>query len=383
MVNPSVRIQCTNENHETMSKPRNKENRGLPLRWRCIKGVYYYDVPRGLEHMWDGKKLFRLGDKLQHASRVWSERMDQVEGGTEIRNIGALLDRYAREVIPTKAPASQASNRNQIVHVREVFGSMPLHPFKPQWIYQYVNKRSRKQIDQTTGRIKGGKIAAHREIELLSHAFTKAVEWGEIDRHPFRSEVRLQGEAPRNRYVEDWEIDEIMGLSSRRKTGSVLMIQAYIRLKFLTGMAQGDLLRLTESNFMEDGIHNQRHKTINSSAKKTIYQWTPELRQVVAMAKQARPVRVSPFLFCNRDGDGYIDETTGRPSGWKSMWQRFMDRVLQETKVKSRFTEHDLRAKVASDADTLDHARALLAHSDSRTTDRIYRRKAEIVVPLR
>ena len=36
-------------------------------------------------------------------------------------------------------------------------------------------------------------------------------------------------------------------------------------------------------------------------------------------------------------------------------------------------------AKVASDAVSLEQARALLAHADSRTTDRIYRRKAERV----
>ena len=46
------------------------------------------------------------------------------------------------------------------------------------------------------------------------------------------------------------------------------------------------------------------------------------------------------------------------------MWQRFMDRVLAETKVKERFTEHDLRAKVASDAASLDKARALFQHAD-------------------
>lgn len=71
-----------------------------------------------------------------------------------------------------------------------------------------------------------------------------------------------------------------------------------------------------------------------------------------------------------------------RASGWKSMWQRFMERVIEETKVKEHFTEHDLRAKVASDAGTLEHARSLLAHADSRTTSRVYRRKAEIVEPL-
>ena len=64
------------------------------------------------------------------------------------------------------------------------------------------------------------------------------------------------------------------------------------------------------------------------------------------------------------------------------MWKRFMERVKSETKVTDHFTEHDLRAKVASDAESLERARALLAHSDSRTTNKIYRRKAERVVPL-
>ena len=65
------------------------------------------------------------------------------------------------------------------------------------------------------------------------------------------------------------------------------------------------------------------------------------------------------------------------------MWQRFMARVLDETEVKEHFTEHDLRAKVGSDAETLEHARALLAHADSRTTQKIYRRKAEVVKPMK
>lgn len=55
---------------------------------------------------------------------------------------------------------------------------------------------------------------------------------------------------------------------------------------------------------------------------------------------------------------------------------------MAETKVTERFTEHDLRAKCASDAVTFEHARALLSHADSRTTDAIYRRKPERVRPL-
>lgn len=362
-----------------MARKRSKENQGLPARWRHTHGAYYYQVPPGLEHLWEGKKTFRLGDKLNEAYKVWADRLQKPN---QARTVGELLDRYALEVIPAKAPTSQQSNHVQMLVLRRVFGNQPLLPFTPQLVYQYVDRRSVKKKDPKTGKVTGGRIAAHREIELLSHAYTKAVEWGYIDRHPFKNEVRLKGEPPRDRYVEDWEIVEALSLDSKRKKGSVLMIQAYLRLKLLTGMSQGDLLRLQENQIKEDGIHNQRHKTIGTTGKRTIYQWTPELRAAVAIAKQARSFP-SVFLFCNREGQSYINETTGKAPGWKSMWQRYMDRVIKETKVEKHFTEHDLRAKVASDAGTLEHARSLLAHADSRTTDRIYRRKAEVVQPLR
>jgi hypothetical protein len=37
------------------------------------------------------------------------------------------------------------------------------------------------------------------------------------------------------------------------------------------------------------------------------------------MAKEVRPVQMSPFLFCNRDENGYFNETTGKAGGWKSL----------------------------------------------------------------
>jgi integrase len=141
------------------------------------------------------------------------------------------------------------------------------------------------------------------------------------------------------------------------------------------------ILRLTMSDLKTDGIHIQRHKTAKTTGKRTIYQWTPELREAVDMALASRPA-LSPFLFCNKFGKGYVDESKGTAAGFKSMWQRFFERVIAETKVTEHFTEHDLRAKCASDAETLEHARALLSHADARTTDKIYRRKPEKIASL-
>lgn len=351
-----------------MPRPRSKENKGLPTRWRHRSGAYYYQVPRGLEAMWDGKTEFRLGSSLPEAYRVWADRLGKME---ETRTVAELLDRYSLQVVPTKQPTTRAQNQVAIKRLRNVLGAAPITAIRPQIIYQYVEKRD-------------AKVAARREIEILSHAFTKAVEWGILDRHPFKGEVRLPGEKSRTRYIADWEIDECLTLESKRKKGSVLALQAYIKIKLQTGMARSDLLRLQPDRDFDDvGIHIQRHKTAESSGKRTIYEWTEELREAVAEAIRARPKRTSKWLFCTLTGDGYIDEETGRAGGFDSMWRGFMERVLAETKVTERFTEHDLRAKVSSDAESIEHARALLSHTTTQTTQRSYRRKAEKVKPLR
>jgi integrase len=128
-------------------------------------------------------------------------------------------------------------------------------------------------------------------------------------------------------------------------------------------------------------VHVTPRKTEHSIGKRQIIEWSTELRKAIATAKAARPVDITPWLFCTRKGECYIDEEKGTASGWDSMWQRFMERVLKETKVTERFTEHDLRAKCASDAETLEHARALLLHADSQLTQRVYRRRPERVKP--
>lgn len=351
-----------------MPKPRKAENRGLPARWRTLHGAFYYNVPPGLEAAWDGKQLFRLGKTLPEAYAVWAEKLKPANDTAA--NIGALLDRYALQVVPTKAPKTQASNIAAIPRLKAVFGAMPLNALEPQHVYRYVDKRQ-------------AKVAAHREIEVLSHAFTKAVQWGYIKKHPFKGEVRLEGETPRTRYVEDWEVIEALSLPAVRKKGSVTAITSYIRIKLLTGLRRGDLLRLRVTALKDDGVHVTPHKTAGSTGKTLIYTWTPELRAAVDMAKAARPVDISPWLFCNRRGQCYLDERTGEAYGWRSMWQRFLQRVMTETNVKTPFTEHDLRAKCASDAETLEHAQMLLAHADAATTKRVYRRRPERVRPLR
>lgn len=360
-----------------MPKKRRPENKGLPKRWTFRDNAYYYRVPTGKEALWDGKQYFNLGKTLPEAYRKWADR---IEASMDAKFIGELIDRYALEVIPEKKPKTRASNILSIVPLRSVFGQMKLSALKPQMVYQYVEKRSIK-VSDGNGKVTGGKVTALRDIEVLSHAFTKAIEWGYIDHHPFKGQIRFKGTGSRTRYVEDWEVIECLSLTPYRKKGSVLAIQSYIRIKLLTGMSQYDLLMLRDKDLRADGIHIQRNKTKDSSGKRTIYEWSDQLTRAVTNAKEARPT-ASDFLFCNRLGKSYINPETDEAPGWKTMWQNFMKRVMAETEVEEHFTQHDLRAKCASDAATLEHARALLSHADIRTTERVYRRKPERVKPL-
>ena len=152
----------------------------------------------------------------------------------------------------------------------------------------------------------------------------------------------------------------------------------------MTGLRRSDILRLRVSDIRKDGIHVQPHKTNFSTGKRLIIEWddSGELRAAVDEILRIPPRRIGEaHLFTTRNGKAYID-AKGFCNGFDSLSQRFMDKVMAETKVTDRFQERDLRAKVASDSDTLIEASERLAHADTAITQRVYRRKPVRVKPL-
>lgn len=153
----------------------------------------------------------------------------------------------------------------------------------------------------------------------------------------------------------------------------------------IESVLQSTLLTANELDFIRAyraAIHVTISKTKHSTGKKVVYEWSPELRQAVGDAKSIHPA-LSPYLFCNRFGKCYVNLEKGTVSSGNNHWQNCMNRVLKDTKVTESFTEHDLRAKVGSDAESLERARQLLAHSDARVTERVYRRKPEGIKPVK
>ncbi len=338
-----------------MPKKRNKENQGLPKRWRFIHNAFYYRVPEGEEYIWDDKKQFRLGKTLAEAHRTFSERIAPFEN---LQTMAELCDRYTTQVIPEKAPATQKSNHYSMRRIRKTFGNNAIIAIQPHHLYEYKDR-----IGQTESKKK-----ANLDLELLSHLFTKSIEWGARNDHPMTNKkVVKYSLSPRRHYVTDQELINFASILP-------LKWRLYVSLKVWTGRRKGELLRVRISDFTESGIRFSNNKHSNDSF---IVEWNPEIRRIVhSLLNLKRPI-ASIYLFATREGQPYI-KPDGSTSGFDSIWQRYMKKALEQEVISERFTEHDLRTKRASEM-SLKDAQILLRHTSPDTTRRHYRALEDVI----
>lgn len=308
-----------------------KSRKDLPSRVYFHHGAYYF-VPK------DGKKE-RLGQEFGPAMARYAELLQPAIGKMRI---GAVMDDYIRAEIPTKKPRTQEDYLGAISRIRPVFGDMWPEDLKPHHVYSYLDRRT-------------GKTQANREIAVLSNVMQHAIRKGLVEANPCR-QVRRNKESPKTREVTTEEVDAF-------KPHCPLWLQAYIDLKCLIGLRQGDMLRLGLFAMREDGIFCETGKR----GKRLLFQWTPALRAAVDQCKTLRRKPSEPRLF----------PITAR--GLKSAWARAMKDYNKES-----FAENDLRAKVAGEAMELGmDATSMMGHSSDAVTRRHYVRGTRKVQPLR
>lgn len=305
----------------------------LPRRMYFDHGAYYF-VPK------EGKKV-HLGRDYGAAIRAYAELVQPAVGR---QNLGAVMDAYAREKIPTKKPRTQEDYQDALRLLRPVFGTMWPEDLTPTHIYGYLHKR-------------GAKVRANREIAVLSNVMQQAIEMGLVAKNPCR-EVRRNEESPREREVLDGEVGGFMAHTPG-------WLDAYMAVKMLTGLRQGDMLRLTKFAERDDGLFVQTGKR----NKRLLFGWTPSLRAALDEAKAARRKPSEARLF------------PLSASGFKTAWARAMAKYAEHGGEK--FAENDLRAKVASQAiDKGMDAASMLGHSSDAVTRRHYIRGTRKVQPL-
>lgn len=316
---------------------------GVYVRKRAHTSTYYFADRDGKQH--------RLGSTLAEALRAHSQL---VESPSRLVIMSDLFTRYQIQVLHKKRPSTQESNMREFVYLRAFFGEMAIEEVRPMHVAQYLDQR---------GEV--APVRANREKSLLSHVFSMAMRWGLAERNPCVG-VHRNPEKPRDRLPTPEELALFCKLSESA------LLRAWVIVKWLTGLRQSDMRSLQCHQLRDDGIHVTTAKT----GHKTIIEWTPELRRAIDAALEIHPLP-SDFVFSTRQGTGYSAD------GFRAIWQRAMVKFVEAG--GERFTEHDIRARTATDARAQGiDAQRLLGHAAASTTDTyIRRRQVEVVSSLK
>ncbi|MDW7547490.1 tyrosine-type recombinase/integrase [Pseudoalteromonas peptidolytica] len=344
-----------------MGRKRSAENANLP------KGMIFNKKGNTYYLRASGQKDIRLGKTLSEAFRNYYA---YASINFECQTMHDLIDRYLKEISPTKAESTHKSNISASKHLIKRFGHMNPRVLRARHAYQYLDLRNRE----------GAPVRGNREFALLSTIMSHAVRWGVIDDTPFHRIIR-NPEQPRDRLVTDEELAIFLKFCPE-------WLRLYIALKLSTGLRQTDMLKLSSKDWDEvEGLKIQ----VNKTRSRLLFSSIDYVRDIVYQLKQINGYRITrknktPILhwyFFASSASSRKDAPL-TDGGLRCAWNKAMRAALAsgELDKSQRFQERDLRAKTASDCESITQAFELLGHANIATTKRVYRRGYSKVNPL-
>lgn len=333
-------------------------NSHLPKRMRArkrgAKVWYYYDTGA------KPRKEIPLGCDYAIAVKKWSEiEMDQPNHHQAIITFQYVAHRYIKEVIPTKAPATQKDNLRELDQLYKFFGNPPppLSEIKPIHIRQYLDWRKT--------------IRANREKALFSHIWNKAREWGYTDMpNPCAGIKGFKETGRKDVYIDDVTYNAVHDAASQP-------LRDAMDLAYLTGQRPSDVLKMTEHD-IQDGM-------ITVTQNKTKVKLRISIEGELALLLQRITMRKTGYKI--RSFNMIVDENG----------QRITLRTLQGHFFRAResagidqelFQFRDLRGKAATDktesSGDIRQAQKQLGHSNIAMTERYVKsRKGDKVTPTK
>ncbi|WP_231990407.1 tyrosine-type recombinase/integrase [Nitrosomonas ureae] len=328
--------------------------KGIRARKRGVKTWYYYDTggkPR---------KEIPLGNDYALAVKKWAElQINAKPRHQEIITFRYVAERYVRDVIPTKAPATQKDNLRELDWLYKFFDNppAPLEKIGAINIRQYMDWRKT--------------IRANREKALFSHIWNKGREWGYTNLpNPCAGIKGFKETGRKNVYVDDATYNAVHVAASQP-------LRDAMDLAYLTGQRPSDVLKMTEHDIQDGSITVTQNKT-GARLRISIEGELDILLKRIMARKSGYKVR-SFYLIVDDHGQ----RITLRTLQGHFYRARKVAGITQDT-----FQFRDLRAKAGTDkADSsgdIRQAQRQLGHSSVTMTETYIReRKGSKVKPTK
>ncbi|SMC24279.1 Site-specific recombinase XerD [Andreprevotia lacus DSM 23236] len=325
------------------------KNRDLPARMFAREGVkgttYYYlaDKPEG------GRKWVNLGRDKVAAIKLYAD-LDNVQPEAKPENLfSEVVARYKREVYLSKKPATQRDNDREFAKLLAVFGALPIDNIKPVHVRKYMDMRGKK-----------AKIRANREKALLSHLFNMARSWGLTESPNPCDGIKGFKETGRDKYVFDDEFRAVYEAAEQP-------LRDAMDLYLLMGQRVSDALKLKRTDIRDGRIWTRQGKTGKLVGMLIAGELEVVIKRILARAPAGKVIPLHLLLDAKGEGMTY------------AKLRRMFDQAREKSGVT--FQLRDLRAKSATDEDSLLVANERLAHSNMTMTK--HYRRATKVGPLR
>lgn len=244
-----------------------------------------------------------------------------------------LVDRYTRDVLPTKKAKTQAPQRQQLAWWRAELGHHALADCTPAMIAEARDRLTRDPITPKTPTSEPryrSPASVVRYLAVLSHAFSVAVrEWGWIEDNPVLKVKKPTEPRGRVRFLSDQEREAL--LNACREASNPWLYTAVV-VALSTGMRKGELMGLTWKD-----VDLQTGRVVLHDTKNGELRVVPLAGPALSLLKDHAKVRRidTDLLFPGQRKDTPID--------LRSPWEA----ALERAGIKD-FRWHDLRHSTAS-----------------------------------
>jgi integrase len=240
--------------------------------------------------------------------------------------LAELIDRYIREVLPTKKSAKDQAQ--QLRWWKTEIGSYLLADVSPSLLAECRDKLGREITKRSKPRSPASVV---RYLAALSHVFTTAVkEWGWMEDNPMRKVTKPKESRGRVRFLSE---DERVRLLKACHESRNPYLYPVVVLALSTGMRQGEIMGLTWDNVDLNRGRAILHETKNDE------------RRAVAITGHALELLKEPSRVRRIDSNFLFPSKINRrkPINLRAPWEAALKRADVE-----EFRFHDLRHSAAS-----------------------------------